>query len=319
MRETIVVLAKGEVLADERGSKISDQRQSALELAVGLSPILASDLSIILMHGNKPQVGFVLFRSELASHVLHTIPLDVCGADTQGATGYMLSQALINVLHKAQISRSVVSVVTQTRVDLSNVQSEKPTRMIGPWFDRDKAEQYRRSRGWTMQEDTGHGYRRAVPCLPAEEILEIESIRQLVSSGAIVIAGGGGGIPVTLTPEGELRGVEAVLDTDQVSCLMARQLDASILLTIVDSDSKFILSGLSTERATYLSRDDLDAILRQGSVRSNSIHRQLVSASEFLHGGGEEVIITTLRKLPQTLAKQCGLRIVSVDPFSAKI
>lgn len=193
MGDTVVVLVNGEVLANGQGSRIADQRSNAKELAEGLLPLFQSNLKVAIMHGNKPQVGFVLFRSELASHVLHTIPLDVCGADTQGATGYMLSQAVMNVLSNHAIQRRVMCVLTQTLVDTSQPSEGVSVSAIGPWFDRDKAEQYRQTRGWTMIEDPGRGYRRAVPAYPAKEILEIEGVQQLVDDNNIVIAGGGGG------------------------------------------------------------------------------------------------------------------------------
>jgi carbamate kinase len=316
MQETIVVFINGEVLANGSGSKISDQRSNARSLAEGLFPILASDLKIVVMHGNKPQVGFVLFRSELASHILHTIPLDVCGADTQGATGYILSQAFNNALRHQEQHRRVVSVLTQTLVDTSNLKTQKQTRTIGPWFDREKAEQYRLARGWVMVEEPGRGYRRAVPCLPALEILEIENIHRLVDAGNIVIAGGGGGIPVVRNADGELEGIEAVIETEQLACMVARELNAHHMLMIVEKDDKFLLSGLSAESLAYLSLEELDGILsaHHATINSRSVQSKLQAASDFLHHGGEQVIVTTLRKLPDTLANRSGLRIGSRKP-----
>ena len=266
------------------------------------------------MHGNKPQVGFVLFRSELASHVLHTIPLDVCGADTQGATGYMLSQAFTNVLSRHQIRRKVVCILTQTLVDNSLPPDGVPVSAIGPWFDRDKADQYRQTRGWTMIEDPGRGYRRAVPSYPAKDILEIEGIQRSVEQGDIVIAGGGGGIPVVRNEAGEFDGIEAVIETEQLACLLAEQLKAKILLSVIESDNKFILSGLSTEIRSHLSLNELDDTLTQESFRSKSVQRILKAASIFLHEGGEQVVVTTLRKLADTLRNQSGLWIGTPDP-----
>jgi carbamate kinase len=314
MRGTVVVLVNGEVLANGQGSKISDQRLNAKALAENLAPIFASDLKIALLHGNKPQVGFVLFRSELSSHVLHSIPLDVCGADTQGATGYILSQAIMNVLNNNGIRRHVMNVMTQTLVDGSLPLESVPVKTIGPWFDRDKADHYRQARGWKMVEEPGRGYRRAVPSFPAKEILEIEGIQQLTDLGDIVIAGGGGGIPVVQNAAGDLEGVEAVVDTEQVACLVAQHLKANILLLVIESDTKYILSGLRTEMANHLKLDELDQILAGDNIQSTSVLGTLKAASQFLHSGGEQVVITTLRKLPDMLAKQNGLRIGSLTP-----
>jgi carbamate kinase len=311
---TVVILVNGEVLANGQGAKISDQRFNAKEFAESLAPVFASDVKIVLLHGNKPQVGYVLFRSELSSHVLHSIPLDVCGADTQGATGYILSQAIMNVLKRHSINRNVVTVMTQTLVDGSLPLDSVPVKPIGPWFDRDKADLYRQTRGWKMIEEPGRGYRRAVPSFPAKEILEIEGIQQLAKLGDIVIAGGGGGIPVVVSPNGDLEGVEAVVDTEQVACLVAQQLKANILLLVIDSDAKYILSGFRTETANHLELNELDEILAADHIQSSSVLGALKAAANFLHGGGEQVVITTLRKLPETLADQNGLRIGSLDP-----
>jgi carbamate kinase len=311
MNGTVVVLVNGEVLANGEGSKISDQRLNAKSLVENLSPIFTSDLKIVVLHGNKPQVGFVLFRSELSTHVLHSVPLDVCGADTQGATGYILSQAFMNVLKRDGINRNVVNLMTQTLVDGSLPVENIPVKTIGPWFDRDKADLLRQTRKWNMIEEPGRGYRRAVPTYPALEVLEIETIQQLVEAGNIVIACGGGGVPVVRNAQGYLEGVETVVDTELVANLVAHQLKAQTLLMIIESDVKFILSGLSTEREHHLHLEELDRILTQENIQSTTVLRKLNAASQFLHGGGEEVIITTLRKLPETLTGHNGLRIGS--------
>jgi carbamate kinase len=317
MSGTVVVLVNGEVLANGQGSKISDQRLNAKALSESLYPLLASDLKLAVLHGNKPQVGFVLFRSELASHVLHGIPLDVCGADTQGATGYMLSQAFMNVFNQHKVQRPVMCILTQTLVDTSHVEDNIPSATIGPWFDRDKAEQYRQTRGWSMIEEPGRGYRRAVPSYPAKEILEFDAIQQVVQSGGIVIACGGGGIPVTRNEEGVISGIEAVIETEQIACLMARQLKANILLMVVENDNKFNLVGLSAEAARLLSIEELDNFLANETINSNSVRNKLRAASQFLHSGGEQVVITTLRGLLNTLTQQGGLRIGTGNPSVA--
>ncbi len=313
MSSTVVVLVNGEVLANEQAASIKAQRENALKLAEGLLPLFASNTRIVVLHGNKPQVGFVLFRSELASHVLHAIPLDVCGADTQGATGFMLSQAFNNILRRKKVSRSVLCVLTHTRVDYPSAEGAH-LKAIGPSFDREKAEQYRQTRGWVMVEEPGCGYRRAVPSLPAKEIIEFDGIQQLVKSGAVVIAAGGGGIPVVENAEGDYEGIEAVLVTEEVAVLMARKLKAKVLLSIIEGDQKFIREGLRTEGRNHLSLDDLDNILKRESFSSDSVKNKLQAASDFLHAGGEQVIITTLRKLADTMADSSGLRIGADTP-----
>ena len=313
MSGTVVALVSGEALADGRGPAISDQKVNARELAAGLSSLLPPDIKLAVLHGNKPQVGFVLFRSEVASHALHTVPLDVCGADTQGATGYMLSQALRNRLQVSGIDRRVICVLTQTLVEAGKL-DQAPLRAIGPWFDRDKADQYRQTRKWTIVEEPGQGYRRGVPSLPPLEILEMNEIKALVAEGHIVIAAGGGGIPVVRNPDDTLEGIEAVIETEKVACMVAQKVNANILLIIIDRDDKFIRSGLVMDRLNMISLSKLDEILRQETIRSSTVQNTLRSASEFLHSGGEQVMITSLANLANNLANRRGLRIGSPHP-----
>ena len=313
MSGTVVVLVSGEALANGHGSTISDQKLNAKELADGLSPLLTAEIKLAVLHGNKPQVGFVLFRSEVASHALHAIPLDVCGADTQGATGYMISQALRNTLNQHKIDRRAVCVLTQTLVESGNL-DQAPLKAIGPWFDRDKAEQYRQARKWKIVEEPGRGYRRGVPSLPPLEILEISEIKSLIDAGNIVIAAGGGGIPVSRNSLGILEGIEAVIDTEQVARMVAQQVKANVLLMIVDRDDKYIRSGLVMDRLNVISLSKLDEILRQETFQSGTVQSALRGASEFLHSGGEQVMISSLRKLPDNLKNRRGLRIGSRHP-----
>ena len=313
MSDAVVILVNGEVLAGGPNSSIQEQLKNAQKLAEGLFPILNSQLDVAILHGNKPQVGYVLFRSELASHVLHSIPLDVCGADTQGATGYMISQAIMNELNKNHTDRSVICVLTQTVVDSNDQLFHQPTKSIGPRFDREKAEQHRQARGWHIVEEPGFGYRRAVPAPPPLEIVEIENIKRLVKSGTIVVTAGGGGIPVIRKEDGGLEGVEAVVDTDQVACMLANELQAKVLLMIIENDDKFILSRLSTETKRHMSLEEAEKLLSEGVFESNMVRAKLQASIRFLRGGGEQVIITTLRKLPSTLHKKSGLRIGAIQ------
>jgi len=307
MSDTIVILVNGEVFAGGYESTISDQKASAQVLAEGLFPILSSELKIAIMHGNKPQVGYVLFRSEVASHILHPIPLDVCGADTQGATGYMLSQSILNVLSRNKEQRQVMSVVTQTVVNSDSKYIMEMNKQIGPWLDHERAKQRRHVYGWQVLEEPGYGFRRVVSSPPPLEIVEIDGIKQLVESGMIVITAGGGGIPVLLNQQGILEGVEAVVDTDHVACMLAHQLDAKVLLMIVEDDHKFISSGVGTEDYRKISPKELDDTIANSTFYSNMVSRKLHSAKEYLQSGGEQVVITTLENLSSTLDKKSGL------------
>jgi carbamate kinase len=314
MGETIVILVDGEVLADSRESTIDQQKGCAGILAEGLKPILSSELNIAVLHGNKPQVGYVLFRSELASHMLHPIPLDVCGADTQGATGYMLSQALQNEVRKNKTNRQVMSVLAQTVVNADSEFFNKSDKSIGPWMDYERAEQRRQTYGWQIVEEAGYGFRRAVPSPPPIEILEIEGIKQLIDSGTIVITAGGGGIPVIINNQGVLEGVEAVVDTDQVASMLAHQLGAKVMLIVVEHDSGFLSLGLGTQAYKSISQRNLEEVLQSNKIQSGFVYRKLSSAIQFLQNDGEQVIVTTLPKLSSTLMKESGLWIEAENP-----
>lgn len=309
MEKAIVILVNGEVLADRQNSTIASQRNNASMLAFALAPLFSGDQQVVILHGNKPQVGFVLHRSELASYALHPVPLDVCGADTQGATGYMLALAIRNVLFENRVDRDVMSIVTQTIVDSHDPNITLPTKPIGPYFDRITAEQYHTSRGWEMLLEPGRGYRRAVPAPTPLEVVEMDGIARLAQSGTIVIAAGGGGIPVIRMPDGQLQGVEAVVDTEQVGCLVAKNVKASVMLMVIERDDKFAVSRLSTERGQHLSLAELNVLLSTESYDSNMVSAKLRAAADFLESGGEQVIITTLRKLPDALRDEAGLRI----------
>jgi len=311
MKGTVVTLVSGEALADGHGSTIIDQRKNAKELADGLTSVLQANVNLSVLHGNKPQVGFVLFRSEVASHALHTVPLDVCGADTQGATGYMIAQAIRNKLLQYKIEREVICILTQTVVDTDTPDSS-PLKAIGPWFDREKAEQYRQTRKWDIIEEPGRGYRRGVHSFPPRKILEMNVIKDMVEEGKIVIAGGGGGIPVFYNNDGILEGIEAVIDTEKVACMIAHNLNANILLIVIDSDEKFIRSGIMMDG--FITLSELDNIIDDQQILSNTVLGTLKAASEFLHRGGEQVMITNLLKLHQNLINKKGLRIGVRNP-----
>jgi carbamate kinase len=314
MNGTIVILVNGEVLADSYNSSIVDQKKSVELLADGLLPIFASKLKVAIMHGNKPQVGYVLFRSELASHVLHQIPLDVCGADTQGATGYMLSQSISNILRENDNERKVMPIVTQTIVSSDSKYYEVKKKQIGPWLDRGKAELRRQVYGWTIVEEPGYGYRRVVASPPPIDIVEIEGVKQLAQSGSIVITAGGGGVPVVVNEKGLLRGVEAVVDTDRVACMLAHKLDAKLLLMVIEDDTKFISSGLRINDYIQMSCSELEKTLNANTISSQMVKRKLNSAKDFLVGGGSQIVITTLEKLPSALIKESGLWISAENP-----
>ena len=219
----------------------------------------------------------------------------------------MLSQSVLNVLRKNNNQRHVMSVVTQTVVNSDSQYLTERNKQIGPWLDRDRAKQRQQVFDWHVVEDPGYGFRRVVPSPPPVEIVEIEGIRQLVESGMVIITAGGGGIPVFLDKQGMLEGVEAVVDTDHVACMLAHNLNAKILLMIIENDTKFVSSGIGTEKYRQITKEELEEEISSKKIYSNMVSRKLHSAREYLQNGGHHVIITTLDNLSSTLEKRSGL------------
>jgi carbamate kinase len=225
----VVAIGGNSLIKDKDRQTVPDQFAATRETCVHTADMIEQGWEVVITHGNGPQVGFILMRSELASHVLHTVPLDSCGADTQGALGYMIQQSLGNEFEKRGIQKPVVTVVTQVVVDKDDPAFQNPTKPIGPFYDEAAAKRYRDEEGWHIMEDAGRGWRRVVPSPIPMRIVEQESIKALIGLGFVVIGVGGGGIPV-VEEDGCLRGVEAVIDKDYASGLLATGIKADLFL-----------------------------------------------------------------------------------------
>ncbi|MDW8213015.1 MAG: carbamate kinase [Roseiflexaceae bacterium] len=228
-RPTVVAIGGNSLIrAGQRGS-LEEQRANALMTARAIVELVQRGHTIIITHGNGPQVGAQLLRSEIAVDQAYPEPLDVCVADTQGAIGYILEQALIHAFAETGMHVPVATVVTQVVVNADDPAFQRPTKPVGPFYTAEQAQQRARDMGWTVVEDAGRGWRRVVPSPEPCEIVEIDAIRELAASGYVVIAAGGGGIPV-VRHNGDLVGVEAVIDKDLAAALLARLLRARLLI-----------------------------------------------------------------------------------------
>jgi len=307
MKESFVVLVEGEVLLNHRDRTFDEQYRNAFNLAEGLSGIIEDGSDLVLLCDNHPHVGYVLYRSELSSHLLHSVPLDVAIADSQGAIGYLLARAFTNMLLKHDVQRQVSSIFTQSLVDANHDVEQTPVRAIGPYFDRERAEQYRRTRGWTIVEEPGYGFRRAVHSLPPLEIIEMEEIKALVSRGNIVIAGGGGGIPVFHDENGELVGAEELVDPEATAFMMAKGIQADHLWMIVSRENGFLSNGIRLSTHNEMSLAQLEDLLQGGKIHSPSVLSKLSVADQFIRNGGKQVIFTTSSQLNQVGSEQKGV------------
>lgn len=306
----VVAIGGNSLIKDEQHRTVPDQFAATRETAVHITEMIKAGWNVVLTHGNGPQVGFILLRSELASHVLHPVPLDSCGADTQGALGYMIQQCLHNEFLRQNVPRLAVTVVTQVVVDRHDPAFANPTKPIGPFLDEEKARRYAAERGWTVREDAGRGWRRVVPSPRPLEIVERDAILCLIKRGYVVVAVGGGGIPVVRDADGTLHGVEAVIDKDYAGALLATAVQADLFLisTAIDRvainfrrpNQQFLDRMTVTEARRYLA---------EGHFPPGSMGPKIEACIQFIEAGGKEAIITSPERIADALAGKAGTRV----------
>ena len=256
MENKIAVVAIGgnSLIKDKKNVTVESQYQAARETTEHIADMIESGWTVAIGHGNGPQVGFILRRSEIAHKAegMHEVPLEVCGADSQGAIGYALQQNLQNVLRKKGIHKPVATVVTQVRVNADDAAFKNPTKPIGTFMDEGEAKKREKELGWNVVEDAGRGWRRVVPSPIPEEVMELASVKELIKAGHIVITVGGGGIPVVMK-EGDLEGVAAVIDKDFASSLLAQEINADLFLISTAVEKIALNFGTPEEKQIDLS------------------------------------------------------------------
>lgn len=309
------------IRAGEKGT-IAEQFANARRTSAAIIGLIRDGYRLVITHGNGPQVGAQLLRSERASDQVPGQTLDVCGAASQGEIGYLLSQSLQDELAAAALHVPVVSVVTQTVVSADDPAMSHPTKPIGPFYSRAHAEERKRTLGWEIVEDAARGYRRVVPSPEPIEIVELEVIRDLVEDGALVIACGGGGIPVIRT-NGSLHGVEAVIDKDRASALLASQLGVDIFAISTDTDYVYLDYKKPTQkRIEVASAAEMLEHYKAGHFPPGNMGPKVESALRFLEKGGKEVIITSYEHLQDAIHGHAGTRIMAsstdIDGFAKR-
>jgi carbamate kinase len=273
--------------------------------------MIAQGWNVVITHGNGPQVGFILLRSEYSRTVLHTVPLDSCGADTQGAIGYMIQQALHNEFLRRNISRQCVTVVTQVLVDNHDPALQNPSKPIGSFYREEDAQVKMSQEGWTMVEDAGRGWRRVVPSPRPREIIEREAIETLIKNSFIVVAVGGGGIPVIRDSAGKLSGVEAVIDKDLASSLLASELNADLLL-ISTAVEKVSLNFKQPNQRNLdtITLSEARRFYEEGHFAKGSMGPKVRAIINYLEQGGHAALITMPETIGKALNHQTGTWIV---------
>jgi len=262
-------------------------------------------------HGNGPQVGFILLRSEHSRGILYQVPLDSIVADTQGALGYQIQQALENEFRRRGLKKSVATIVTQTLVDRHDPAFAKPSKPIGQFYTRAEAEDRRRVEKWAMVEDAGRGWRRVVASPKPVRIIESEVVKHLVKDGYVVIAAGGGGIPVVADEQGNLSGVAAVIDKDLASAVLAEAISADLLVISTAVEKVCLNYGKPNEQALdSMTAAEARRYMAEGHFHPGSMLPKVQAGLQFLEAGGREALITCPAALPAALAGRTGTRII---------
>ena len=298
--------------AGERGS-IAEQRANAALTARYLVQLIRRGYRLVLTHGNGPQVGAQWLRSEIASAQVSPEPLDVCVADTEGAIGYVLERALQDALADARLAIPVATLIAQVVVDEHDPAFRHPTKPVGPFYTADEARRHEQQLGWHMVEDAARGYRRVVPSPEPLEIVEVDAIRSLVHDGYLVITVGGGGIPV-VRRKNHLTGVEAVIDKDRASGLLASLLDVDTFIISTDTEYVYLNYKRPDQRAIErMTASEAHAYLDAGHFAPGSMGPKIAAAIRFLQHGGSEVIITAPEHLLDAVLGKTGTRVVPDD------
>lgn len=290
---------------------IIEQRELTTDIMQQVADLIALGRSVLLTHGNGPIVGNIMERNEAVRNRIPPMPLDVCGADSQGGIGYMLQQSLRNELDMRGITKQVVSLVSQAVVSENDEAFQHPTKPVGPFYTREEAHDLAREKGWTMMNDADRGYRRVVPSPRPFEIVEADVIEKLLDMGVIVIAVGGGGIPV-IRKGGKLEGVEAVIDKDWAASVLARTLGAERLIILTDVEEVFINFGSPDQKPIRnITLAEIKKLYQSGEFPPGSMGPKIAAAIDFLQSGKKEVIISHARKLLDAVAGKVGTHIIT--------
>lgn len=312
MRKKAVVALGGNAII-QKGEKgnIHQQFANTRKTLDGIMELIERNYDMVITHGNGPQVGNLFLMVEATRDVIEPLPLGVLVADTQGQMGYMIQQSLQNRLTQENLKRLVATVITQIIVDKNDPSFDNPTKPVGPFYTAEEADKIMNERGWNMVEDSGRGYRLVVASPKPQEVVEIDTIKNLLKEEAIVIAAGGGGIPVTIEEDGTFEGVDAVVDKDYASSVLARDLEADLLLIQTGVDNVSLNYNTPEQKdLDVLTIKDAKKYLAEGHFPPGSMGPKIEAAIQFLESGGKEVIITSIEKVGAAIDGNDGTRII---------
>jgi carbamate kinase len=310
----VIAVGGNSLIKDEKRVSVEAQEEALRETAHHIADMIEAGWDLAIGHGNGPQVGFILRRSEIAAKVegMHEVPLDVCGADSQGAIGYEFQQALQNEYHRRGIHKGAATVITQTLVDRHDPAFQTPTKPIGSFMDEAEAKRREREMGWSVVEDAGRGWRRVVASPMPEKIIELESVKLLLNAGVTVITVGGGGIPVVDTGSGEYEGTAAVIDKDFASSLLAQEIGAELFLIATAVEKVAINFGKPDQKwLDRMTLEEAKQYLAEGiHFAKGSMAPKIQAIVWFLENGGKQALITNPENIGRALKGETGTWIV---------
>ncbi len=305
----VIALGGNSLIKDKDHQSVQDQYDAAYQSCEHIVDLIESGYTVVLTHGNGPQVGFILLRSEMARGALHEVPLDSCGADTQGALGYQFQQALGNIMKLRNIKRQSATVVTQVVVDKDDPAFKNPTKPIGSFYSAEEAQE-RKKQGWNMVEDAGRGWRRVVASPMPVEIVEEDAIKTLIKNDFIVICTGGGGIPVIRNHRGLLEGTAAVIDKDYASALLAGNINANVFIISTAVEKVYLNYGTPEQKGLdNITLSELKKYAQEGHFKPGSMLPKIQAAISFLENGGEKALITDPANMKRAVAGETGTHI----------
>jgi len=306
----VIAIGGNSLIEDPKKITIAAQYAAAQKTSAHIVKLVRDGHRVVIVHGNGPQVGFILRRAELALSVLHPVPLDSCVADTQGAIGYNLQMGMYNEFRKLGLTKPVSTIVTQVVVDKDDPSFRNPTKPIGSFMTKEEAEKHRTGEGWSVVEDAGRGYRRVVPSPKPRSIVELESIKALIAANVTVIAAGGGGIPVMETAEG-LKPLEAVIDKDYAATLLAKLIGADLMIISTAVEKVCVNYGKPDQKSLEsVNTKELRELAKQGHFAPGSMLPKIEAMIDFVESSGNVGIITDPAHLSDALAGKNGTRII---------
>jgi carbamate kinase len=311
-KTAVIAIGGNSLIQTKTKLAVEYQWEAVRETARHIVDMMREGWRVVVTHGNGPQVGFILRRNELAAQAegMHTTPMDLIGADTQGSIGYMLQQAIDNQLRSVGIRRGVLTIVTQTLVDRHDPAFQKPDKPIGGFMTHDEAGKFEEA-GWTVVEDAGRGYRRVVPSPIPVEIIELDAINALVEKNFVVICTGGGGIPVVRDEEGNLKGVNAVIDKDRGTSLLANGLKADLFMISTAVEKVALNFGQPNQQVLdHLTLAEARRYMAEGHFAPGSMYPKIEAIVHFLEKGGPRAIITNPENIARALRGETGTLVV---------